>query len=569
MNHKIDNQKKKRKGRSLLAVLLLCLCLGGCSSSGSQEEAEQAENSEIAEDIGNDKEVEAGLVRIALSSPISTIDVHKNTEDYMLPLNVYERLFDIRVSENGTTSLAKGLAEDWSVSDDGLVYHFTLRDDAFFSDGTKVKASDVAFTFTRMLALPDSQQTDFADMILGAKEVMAGETETLKGIRILDDRNLEITLSEPFAGYLYQLATPSCSILSEKSVREAGDGYGLSVEHTMGSGPYRLSEYTDSRITVERNPYYHCHDGEELTIQQAEFLILPPALIDRMFREGQLDLLDVNRINPEVVKTIYNTEEWKDSLIDYSRVEVQYLMLNMEMPPLNDVRIRKAVQMAIDRQKILDELYNGNGNLLDGIYPKGLIGYSEENQGWLKYDPKEAAKLIDEVPGAKEVRLELAANSQSEIRTLRMLEMIRQDLNAVGLNVATVSYDEDSRFYLRKEGLLMAYTGEWSADFNDPDNFIYTFFGSRAKSLYRSSNFADETLIRRIGKARALQDEEERLQEYAELEKILIRDEAVWVPLFSTSHQFILGERLESFTPFWAGWGSLYLKDIVLKPEAR
>ena len=142
-------------------------------------------------------------------------------------------------------------------------------------------------------------------------------------------------------------------------------------------------------------------------------------------------------------------------------------------------------------------------------------------------------------------------------------------ITAAGLNVAVVSYDEDSRFYLRKEGLLMAYTGEWSADFNDPDNFIYTFFGSRAKSLYRSSNFSDEQVIRRIARARTLQDEEERLREYAELEKILIQDEAVWVPLFSTSHLFILGKRLESFTPFWAGWGSLYLKDIVLKPEAR
>ena len=66
-----------------------------------------------------------------------------------------------------------------------------------------------------------------------------------------------------------------------------------------------------------------------------------------------------------------------------------------------------------------------------------------------------------------------------------------------------------------------------------------------------------------------MQDEEKRLAEYAELERILIRDEAAWVPLFSTDHLFVLGDRVESFTPFWAGWGSLYLKDIVLKPEAR
>ncbi|MBQ4435948.1 MAG: ABC transporter substrate-binding protein [Clostridia bacterium] len=557
----------RRNRLSLTAMLLAVLILlTGCAGTqpGTAPEKQAGESATVTK-----TPVEQGLVRLALSEPISTMDVHKNTADYMLPLNIYERLFDIRVNEDGSTRLENGLADDWSVSEDGLTYHFTLRGDAFFSDGTPVKASDVAFTFTRMLALPDSRQTDFADMIRGAAAVMAGETVTLEGVRVLDDRNLEITLSEPFAGYLYQLATPSCSILSEKCVTEAGNDFGHTAEHTIGSGPYRLTEYTNNRITLEKNPYYHCREGEELTVSRAEYRVLAPALIDRMFRDGDLDLMDLSRVNPEVVKEVYKTPEWTARTIAYSRVEVQYLMLNVETPPLNDVRVRKAVQMAINRQKILDELYNGDGKLLDGIYPRGLIGFTEENQGWLKYDPEEAARLISEVPGVKDVRLELAANSESEIRTLRMLEMIRQDLSAVGLNVSMVGYDDESRMYLRRAGRLMAYTGEWSADFNDPDNFIYTFFGSRAKTLSRSGNYSNAEVIARIAAARTMQDEAERMREYADLEKILIRDEAVWVPLFSSEHLFIPGDRVESFTPFWAGWGSLYLKDIVLKPEAR
>ena len=558
----------RKKIRPLAVLLLFCVgltgCAGGADSGGAGAEAAPA----AQESTYGGGTVEPGLVRIALSDPVSTMDVHRNTEDYMLPLNIYERLFDIRVNEDGSTRLAKGLAEDWSVSEDGLTYRFTLRPDAYFSDGTPVKASDVAFTFTRMLALPDSLQTDFADMIRGAAALTAGETDRLEGIRVLDDRNLEITLSEPFAGYLYQLATPSCSIMSEKCVTEAGDAYGLSAEQTIGSGPYRVTEFTSSRIVLERNPYYRCHEDEELSAERAEILILAPALVDRMFRDGELDLLDMNRVNPDVVES-YKTGEWADRILAYSRVEVQYLMLNLETPPLDDLRIRRAVQMAIDRQRIIDELFNGDGRLLDGIYPRGLIGFSEENQGWLRYDPEEAARLVREVPGAAELRLELAANSQTGIRTLRMLEMIRQDLAAVGLDVSIVSYDEESRMYLRKAGRLMAYTGEWSADFNDPDNFIYTFFGSRDKTRFRSGNYGDEDVIARIAAARTLQNEQERLAEYARLEKILIQDEAVWVPLFSTEHLFILGDRVESFTPFWAGWGSLYLRDIVLKSEAR
>ena len=551
----------------ILAALLLWGSLAGC---GGHPDAETASvPTQTGEGSGAGGELEPGLVRLALSDEIETMDVHLNTADYMLPLNIYERLFDIRVEDDGSTSLAKGLAEDWSVSDDGRTYRFTLRPDAFFSDGTPVKASDVAFTFTRMLAHPESRQTDFADMIRGAEAVMAGETDRLEGLRVLDDRNLEITLTEPYAGYLYQLATPSCSIYSEAFVRQAGEDYGLSAEQTLGSGPYRVTEFSNTRITLERNPWYHCREGEELSVSRAEFLILAPALIDRMFRNGELDLLDLSRVNPETVESVYSAPEWQERMISYSRVEVQYMMLNLETPPLNDLRIRKAVQMAVNRQRILDELFNGDGCLVDGIYPRGLIGYSEQNQGWLRYDPEGAAKLVAQVPGASEIRLELAANSQSEIRTLRMLEMIRRDLSAAGLSVSVVQYDDESRMYLRREGSLMAYTGEWSADFNDPDNFIYTFFGSRAKTRARSGNYSDEAVMARIAAARTIQDQEARMAEYAELERILIRDEAVWVPLLSTVHKFILGRRLERFTPFWAGWGSLYLKDLVLKPEAR
>ncbi|MBR2520859.1 MAG: ABC transporter substrate-binding protein [Oscillospiraceae bacterium] len=549
----------------LLALLILCGSLAGCGGTAAETSPETQETAEP----DSSEPVEPGLVRLALSNSIETMDVHKNTEDYMIPLNIYERLFDIRVNADGSTRLEHSLAQYWTVSDDGLTYRFTLRGDAFFSDGTPVKSSDVAFTFTRMLALPDSGQTDFADLICGAEAVMAGTTDVLDGIRIIDDRTLEIVLSEPYSGYIYQLATPSCSILSEKCVTESGDSFGRTAETTVGSGPYRVTEFTDSRIILEQNPYYRCREGEELTVKRAEFLVLAPALIDRMFRGGELDLLDVSRVTPEAAEQVYKSGEWAPRTVAYSRVEVQYLMLNVETPPLSDVRIRRAVQMAIDRQRILDELYNGDGKLLDGIYPRGLIGFTEENQGWLQYDPEEAARLIGEVPGAKDVRLELAANSQSEIRTLRMLEMIQQDLSAAGLDVSIVSYDEESRLYLRKAGRLMAYTGEWSADFNDPDNFIYTFFGSRAKTLYRSGNYSDEGVIARIAAARTIRDQRARLSEYAALERLLIQDEAVWVPLFSSDHLFILGDRLESFTPFWAGWGSLYLKDIVLRSEAR
>ena len=240
-------------------------------------------------------------------------------------------------------------------------------------------------------------------------------------------------------------------------------------------------------------------------------------------------------------------------------------MMNLETRPLDNIRVRKAIQMAINRQKIIDELYDGEGTPVDGIYPRGLHGYSEENQGWLKYDPERAKRYLKRAGKDVGVRIELAADSTASMRELNLLNMIRQDLQAVGLTVSIVSYDTDSWMYLRTHGKLMAFCSVWSADYNDPDNFIYTFFGSREKTLRRSGNFAEKDVMKRIVQARSIVDDDERMAEYAALEKLLIQDKALWVPLFSTNHLFVLGDRVKSFVPYWAGWNSIPLRNVVLK----
>ncbi|MBR3165732.1 MAG: ABC transporter substrate-binding protein, partial [Lachnospiraceae bacterium] len=408
----------------------------------------------------------------------------------------------------------------------------------------------------------DSQQTDFADAILGAEDVLAGKTDKLEGIKVIDDTHFKIILSEPFSGYIYQLATPSCSILSKKCVENNGFRFGAVPEAAIGSGPYMVTEFGDKKITLELNPHY---SGEMPSAKKVEILLLEPALLDQKFRAGGIDILDSSAISSEKFDEIYRTEEWEDRLVSIGCANIRYLMLNTAEKPLSDVRVRRAVLKAINRQKILDELFDGDGNIVDGIFPRNLNGFSEANQGWLTYDPVEAGKILEEVGPAAQTRIELAAESTAGSRDLALLEMIRKDLADAGFRVSIVNYDADSRMFLRKAGKLMAYTGIWSADYNDPDNFIYTFFGSREKTLNRSGNFSDTSVMERIAKARKIEDPEKRMREYAALEKKLIRDEALWVPLMSTNQVFVLGERVESLTPYWAGWEDLVFKDIVLK----
>ena len=121
--------------------------------------------------------------------------------------------------------------------------------------------------------------------------------------------------------------TPRTELFVEDGLHFNEMGY--EVWTSVLPGPYRLTEYTNNRITLEKNPYYHCREGEELTVSRAEYQVLAPALIDRMFRDGDLDLMDLSRVNPEVVKEVYKTPEWAARTIAYSRVEVlQRCLLN-------------------------------------------------------------------------------------------------------------------------------------------------------------------------------------------------------------------------------------------------
>ena len=178
------------KIKRLLPVVLFASLLCGCGAAdsttvpanSSDESAASAESSSSAESAESESTPESkvpdGVLRIGITDEIDTMDVHKTTADYMVPLNIYERLFDIEINDDGSTRLIPALAESWSVSKNGRTYRFVLRDDAFFSDGTRVTSEDVAFSFTRMLALPDSVQSSYADMILGAEAVMNGEWVT-------------------------------------------------------------------------------------------------------------------------------------------------------------------------------------------------------------------------------------------------------------------------------------------------------------------------------------------------------------------------------------------------------
>ena len=237
-----------------LSAALLAGVLTGCGGGNTTGSSASAGSGASAETAASGSD---GTLRLAWAADIQTMDVHKTTDNYMVPLNIFDRLFEIENDENGTPQLVNSLAADYTVSEDGLTYDFTLQEGVTFSDGTPLTANDVKYTFTRMISLPESVQSSMGSMIAGAAELQAGTAQELTGITVTDDTHFTITLTAPFAGFLYELATPACSIMSEANVTAAGDSFGLDPAQTIGSGPYVVTSWTrDSGMVLDLNPNY-------------------------------------------------------------------------------------------------------------------------------------------------------------------------------------------------------------------------------------------------------------------------------------------------------------------------
>ena len=187
---------KKKISLMLAAALTAGLALTGCGGSNTSDTTDNtagAENESTAEVKGVDVDTTGYLVA-ALNADIQTADVQKTSKDYEVPFNIFDRLVDVEVGTDGNSKIVPSLAESWDISDDGLEYTFHLRQGVKFHNGNDFTAEDVAYTFHRMLTVEGGVNTEFIDQIKGADELLAGETDTLEGVEVVDDYTIHSVL---------------------------------------------------------------------------------------------------------------------------------------------------------------------------------------------------------------------------------------------------------------------------------------------------------------------------------------------------------------------------------------
>jgi len=547
-----------KKFAALFMALAMLLSLTACAAPAESAPSAPAEGTPAAP--AEPALAEDGLLRVAALYDISTMDVAQTTDNYMVPMNVFDRLFESVVQPDGSTAVEPSLCEGYTVSEDGLTYSFTLKGGLVFSNGSALTASDVQYTFERLLTA-GGVNDDIPLEVAGAEALQSGEAESLAGFATQDDLHFSITLAAPNAGFIAELTGPAISVV-DKETMETVKGFGQVCEDTIGSGPYKVTEWVvNDHYTLEYNENYW---GEEPSVKKMIVSIIPDASTQNlMYQNGELDLIDLEFLDSSIVESTYKTQ-YADRIVVSSRVGLTYLALNANNEFLSDVNVRKAIQMAIDVDSIVASIYAGDAIVENGIIPTGVWGHNAALER-PAFDAEAAkALLASSGYGEGQISFELAMDSSASGSTQLVYQVIQQNLAAIGINATITPYDESSWLDLRKSGEMDSFVATWTMDYNDPANIMYTFFGSPEKTLIRSLNYKDADVMSRVAAASGITDDAARMAEYQALEEKIVAQDAAWVPLLGNTHLFAMGERVAAFVPYWAGYSNFYAKDVTL-----
>lgn len=487
---------------------------------------------------------------VAVEDEPDTVDFQCTSIYYTIAQNVFNRLAVMENDENGNRLILPSLAKSWEISEDGREYTFHLQEDVKFSNGEALTASDVQYTFERLLTHPDSCNKDIVNIIVGADALENGETDHLEGFRVLGDLDFVIAIEQPFEAFLACLTMPGASILDEETTTAAGDLFGKDPDWTIGTGSFVLSKWTPAEgmlLLANQSCWMGPPKCEGLDLR----FITDAREIRRMFERGELDVLDIDEVG-NAGEFFLHGSEYQDRIFSVPRIGITYIALNESMEPLNNVRVRKAMQMALDRPMLLAAVYGGRGNIENGIFPHGLYGYNPELPE-IPYDPDAAKDLLVQAGYKDGFDLTVSVNSTSTRWELSVLQMAASMWEDIGIRTKVEVIDESEFMSLRKSGELACYTAQWMADFNDPDNFIYTFYGNSHNTTFRSLCYPRVDVMSRVQMARTISDPAERISEYQDLERKIVQDDAAWIPLYSRMRYYVTSRRLQGIQASWNG----------------
>jgi peptide/nickel transport system substrate-binding protein len=481
------------------------------------------EAAKLVEEWGAAKKVGGRLI-FGLSWEPAGIDPHVSgsAECRIISKLVFEGL--VRQTPDGTFP---SLATDWEISDDGMTYTFHLRDDVTFHDGTPFNAEAVKYSLDRIV--DPATKSESAASLIGPYE----STE------IVDDYTVRIHLSEPYAPFLTFLAHPIIAMVSPAAAEKWGEDFD---DHMVGTGPFIFKEWVrQDHMTVVRNPDYNWgpasfdHQGPAY-LDEIVFKFIPEATV----RVGTLETGEVDMIN-EVPPLDFERLAADPAYNMYTVIRLGApfaIGMNVTRPPLDDLRVRQALEYAIDRQGIVDTLFPGVSPAVSGPLTPNLLGYWAGAEEMYGYDPAKAKSLLEEAgwvdtdgDGIRDKDgqpLQLWWPAFRFERTNEVAEMVQAQLKEVGINlkVDVLTFAAINEAWNKCEHNLVhfGFLGP------DPDVLSVLFLSSNVGSGWAATCIKDDQIDDLLTRGRATTDKDERIAIYTEVQQIIM-DKALIVPI--------------------------------------
>lgn len=496
-----------KKFLTLALLVLLVAAVAGCGGGGDSAES----NSTIV---------------VGLQAEPVTLDPAQMT-DFNSTRGGRE-IFDSLVEfKDGSTELEPGLAESWEVSDDGLEYTFKLRQGVKFHDGTPFNADAVKFSIDRQIdpkhPYHDTGEFGYADFTFGM----------VKEVQVVDDYTVKIILKEPFGPFLSNMAMHAACIVSPEAVKEHGKDFSL---NPVGTGPYKFVRWEPGvEIVLEANEDYW--NGAP----SVKKLVFRPIVEDQTrlteLEAGNIDFMV--GILPDDLQSVKDNKGLQ--VIEQPGMHTWYLVLNCQQPPFNDVRVRQAVNYAINKKAIVDNILQGTGTLAKNILPPVIWSYTDDIQQY-DYNPEKAKALLKEAgltDGVVEIEFFVPESGSGMQQSVAMATAIQSDLEAVGIKtkIQTLEWGSylDKVFAPSAKEDLILHEMSWMGDNGDPDNFLYILQSGKQwpPQGFNEAFYKNDKVDQLLDQARKISDQKEREKLYVEAQKLIAAD----APLVVIDHE--------------------------------
>jgi len=472
------------------------------------------------------------LVRLFSDPP--TLDPHLTTDN--VSGSLVNEIFGGLVTVDLDLKVVPDLAETIDLSADGRTYTFHLRRNARFHDGKPVTAQDAKWSLERVTdpATQAPVAAQYLGDIVGVTEKLSGSATTIEGVRVVDDQTLAITIDAAKAYFLAKLTYPTAFVLDRDNVEGLGEGW---LRQPNGTGPFKLAEYQVGEILrLERNDNYHLKPAY---LDEIEFILSggTPML---MYENDEIDVTGVGIADLD--RVLDPNEPLNAQLVTApSTFSVEYIGLNVDQPPLDDPKVRLALNLAIDRESISTLVLSNLRTPANGIIPPGFPSYNPDLRGY-QYDLERARQLLqeseygDDLENLPRITMNISgsfgANVPLDLEVI--LDSWEQEL---GIQVdiqqtewATFLQDLHARRY-------QMFVIAWGADYPDPENFLDILFHSGSDN--NQTNYSNPEVDRLLEQARVEADQTRRFELYNRIEQMIL-DDAPWVPLWNSGETYAL-----------------------------